>query len=60
LDFLIFEDGTDMLSRNVGKLLQTYAAQDPRRAKTSTAPRREPEMLQNTVCFLVFELESVT
>ena len=32
---LIFADGTDLLSRNVGNQLQIYAAQYPTRVKTS-------------------------
>jgi hypothetical protein len=37
---LNFEDVTDTVSRNVG-YKQTYAAQQPRRAKISAAPRRK-------------------
>jgi len=33
-----------MLSRNVGKLLQTCAAQHPRRAKASASPPQRPEI----------------
>jgi hypothetical protein len=35
---LILEDGPDILSQNVGKLLPTYAAQQRGGAKTSPTP----------------------
>jgi len=41
-DCLTLKDGTDKLSHNVGKP-RTWAAQQPRRANTST-PRRDPEI----------------
>jgi len=37
---LTFEDGTDILSRNVRNLLPTYASQHPTRARISTIPCR--------------------
>ena len=37
------EDGTDMLFRNVGIQLASYAVQHPRDAKTSAAVRRKPQ-----------------
>jgi hypothetical protein len=36
LDCLTLEDGTNSLSRNVGKKLPFYAAQNPRRAQISS------------------------
>jgi hypothetical protein len=38
------EDGTDMLSRNVGKELPHDVAQYPRRAQISSTTRRKPEI----------------
>jgi hypothetical protein len=45
-DWLTFEDGTDMLSRNVGKQLPIYTVQDPRTAK----PRERHRMLRYRTC----------
>jgi len=42
--FLTLEDGTDWLSRNVGKELPRYAAQYLRRAQISSTPQRKPEI----------------
>jgi hypothetical protein len=42
--FLTVEHGTDTLSRNVGKGLSLDAALYPRRAQTSSASRRKPEI----------------
>jgi hypothetical protein len=44
LDFLRLEDGTDPLSRNVGKGLPLNAALYPRRAQISSASRRKREV----------------
>jgi hypothetical protein len=44
LEFLTFEDGTDMLSRNVGKGLPLDATLYPRIAQISSASRRKPEI----------------
>ena len=46
LDFLTHEDGTDMLSGNVGTELPLYAAQHPWREQISFTSRREPEITQ--------------
>jgi hypothetical protein len=40
-DFLILEDGTDMLSRNVGKQLPSDAAYYPRRAQILSTSRQK-------------------
>jgi hypothetical protein len=42
--FLTIEDGTDTLSRNVGKGLPLDAALYPRRAQISSASRRKPQI----------------
>ena len=47
LGFLALEDGTDKLSRNVGKELPLYAAQYGRRAHISNVV--EPDILQTKV-----------
>ena len=44
--FLILEDGTDKLSRNVGKKLPLYAAQFCIRAQISTLSWRKPDNTQ--------------
>jgi hypothetical protein len=44
LDFLTLEDGTDTLSRNVGKGLPLDAAWYPRRAQILSASQRKPEV----------------
>jgi hypothetical protein len=49
LDCLTLEDGTNRLFRNVGQQLPTQAAWQPRRTKTSSTPRREPEVWLNLV-----------
>jgi hypothetical protein len=43
LDFLNLEDGTDTLSRNVGKGLPLDAVWHPRRAQISSTSRRRSE-----------------
>jgi hypothetical protein len=43
-DFLTLEDETDMLSRNVGKVLPLDAALHPRRAQIPSASWRKPEI----------------
>jgi len=43
------EDGTDRLSRNVGKKLSLYAAQYPRGAQTSSTSRKKHEITR--ICF---------
>jgi hypothetical protein len=48
LDFLTLEDGTDTLSRNVGKGLPLDAALYPRRAQISSASRRKHEITDTT------------
>jgi hypothetical protein len=45
LDILTHEDETDTFSRNVGNK-QTYAVQQPRRAKISHTLTRKPEISQ--------------
>jgi hypothetical protein len=44
LDFLVPEDGTDSLSRNVGTGLPLSAALYPRKAQISSASQRKPEI----------------
>jgi hypothetical protein len=51
LDFLILEDGTDTLSRNVGKGLRLDAELYPRGAQISSALRRKPEITKSNVTF---------
>jgi hypothetical protein len=46
LDILTLEDGTDMLSRNVGKRLPLDAALYRRRAQISSASRRKREITE--------------
>jgi hypothetical protein len=48
LAFLTLKDGTDTLSRNVGKGLPLDAALFPRRAQFSSASRRKPEVTDMT------------
>jgi hypothetical protein len=55
LDFFTLEDGTDTLSRNVGKGLPLDAALYPRRAQISSASRREPEITED----MIFCLENL-
>jgi hypothetical protein len=43
LDFLTFEDGTNILSQNVSKGLPLDAAQHPRRAQILSTLQRKPE-----------------
>jgi hypothetical protein len=38
------EDGTVRLSRNVGRKLTFFVAQNPKRAQISFTPRRKPEI----------------
>jgi hypothetical protein len=46
-------DGTDKLSRNIGKYLPTYVAYQSRRGKTSSTPRRKLEISQiSYACFV--------
>jgi hypothetical protein len=52
LDFLTLEDGTDRLSRNVGKELPPYAAQYARTAQNSSTSRPESEVTQVSCCIL--------
>ena len=44
LDCKILKNGNNMFSRNIGKLLPTYAAQHPRRANVSASPSQRPEI----------------
>jgi hypothetical protein len=44
LDFLMLEDGTNMLSQNIGKGSPLDTALYPRRAQISSASRQEPEI----------------
>ena len=45
IDWCVYKcTGTDMLSRNIGNQLSTYAAQHSRRRRTSTTLRRKPEI----------------
>jgi hypothetical protein len=48
MDFLTIGDGTDTLSRNVGKGLPLDAALYPRRAQISSASRRKPELTKQS------------
>jgi hypothetical protein len=48
-NFLTLEDGTDTLSRNVGKGLPLDAVLNPRRGQISSALRRKPEVTNNVV-----------
>jgi hypothetical protein len=47
--FLTLDDGTDTLSRNVGKALLLDAALNLRTAQISSASRRKPEIMGITV-----------
>jgi len=58
--FLTPEDGTDSLSRNVGKELPLLAASWPRRAQFSSAPRREPEITHSSRTFVLPHPSSLT
>ena len=53
LDCLTLENGKNMLSRNVGKLLTTYAAQHPRTAKASAYRRK---VLKSFIVLLFFRI----
>jgi len=50
--FLTLEDGTDNLSRNIGKKLLLLAAQYPRRAQFSSTLRRKPEIMPSDTALL--------
>jgi hypothetical protein len=56
---LTLEDGTDTLSRNVGKGLPFDAAEYPKRAQISSASRRKPEITER-ILFLSAELPMTT
>ena len=49
--FLTFEDGTDRLSRNVGKELSLYVTQFPTRAQISFISRQKPGISQSPDIF---------
>jgi hypothetical protein len=49
LEFLTLEDGTDMLSRNVGEGLPLDAALYPRREQISSASRRKPRITSTSL-----------
>ena len=46
MDFLTLEDGTDRLSRNVGKELPVCAALYPRRGQMSSASWQKSEIMR--------------
>ena len=43
------EDGTDGLSRNVGKKISLYAANNPTSAQISFTPLRKPEITRRQI-----------
>ena len=49
LDFLTLENGTDRLSRNVGKELPPLAAVEPIRPQFSDTSRRKPEIAHHSI-----------
>jgi len=60
LEFLTLEDGTDRLSRNVGKKLPIVAAKQPRRAQFSTSKLAHYYHRHNTPSDLLFRIALVT
>jgi hypothetical protein len=52
-DLLTVEDGTDTLSRNVGKGLPLDAALHPRRGQFSSASRRKLEAVYKNSDFII-------